>query len=331
MRAVVVHEFGPWGDLKVEEFPAPEPGPSDVLIDVRAVAINFSDRLMMEGKYQLRPERPFVPGRDACGIVNAVGKDVTRCKPGDRVMAVIPYGAYAERAVAPQSRCWVMPNSLSFVQGAALGNSYLTAYLGLAEAGRLAADSQVLITGASGGVGLAAVEIVKGLGGRAIAGVTSKEKGELCLRHGAAAWVDLSAPDLSEALRKQVQAATGGKGVDIVLDQVGGDVFDAALRCIATGGRIVVVGFASGRIADVKTNYLLLKNLSVTGFNVEPFLLERPQLAERAAADLFKLFEGGQIRPEVSATYPLEDFKTALAGFGRGKVQGKVVLTTGKQ
>jgi NADPH2:quinone reductase len=330
MRAVVVHQFGPADTLKVEDFPAPQPAAGEVLIDIHAIGLNFSDRLMMEGKYQVRPDRPFVPGRDVCGVVAKVGAGVTRCQPGDRVLSVLPFGAYAEQAVSPQIRCWPIPDRLDFIDGAALGNSSITAYLAATQGGQVKPGQWVLVTGASGGVGLAGVELVKALGARAIAGVTSKDKGELAMRHGAEAWVDLKAPNLPDSLREQVQKVAGPQGVHCVLDVVGGDVFDAALRALAPGGRIVVIGFAGGRIAEAKTNYLLLKNLAVVGFHVEPYIREQPELVEDAMADLFALYERGKLKPEVSAVHPLEQFQTALAGFGKGGIEGKVVLTTAR-
>jgi NADPH2:quinone reductase len=217
---------------------------------------------------------------------------------------------------------------MDFVTGAALGNAYLTAYIAAVERGGLQPLETVLVTGASGGVGLAAVEIVKGLGATAIAGVTSAEKGALACRHGAAHWVDLSGPDLADSLRRQVDALTGGRGVDLIVDPVGGDVFDAALRTLAPGGRAAVIGFAAGRIPEVKTNYLLLKNLAVLGCYVEPYLASSPDVVEGAMADLFILHGDGKVRPEVSAIYPLEEFKTALGLFGKRQVQGKIVLST---
>ncbi len=330
MRAVVVHEFGPVETLKLEEAPDPIPGAGEVLIDVHAVGLNFSDRLMIQGKYQIRPNRPFSPGRDASGVVARVGAGVTRCKPGDRVMTVVPFGAYAERLVAPQARCFVLPDALDFIAAAAMGNAHMTAYVAAMERGGLKASERVLVTGASGGIGLAAVEIVAAVGAFPIAGVTSAEKGALALRHGAVAWVDLAKPNLLDSLRDQVNAATEGKGVNMVLDPVGGDVFDAALRTLAPGGRIVVIGFAEGRIPEVKTNYLLLKNLTVAGCNIEPFIASAHEIMEGAVADLFIMYLEKQIKPEVAAVYPLADFRTALDLFGTGRVRGKVVLTTGR-
>jgi NADPH2:quinone reductase len=329
MRAVVVHAFAPLTDIKVEEFPDPAPQAGEVLVDIKAIGLNFSDRLMIEGRYQIRPDCPFVPGRDACGVVAAVGTGVTGCKPGDRVMTVMPYGAYGEKTVAPESRCFVIPNSMDFTSGAALGNAYITAYLALTQSAAIKPNDVILVTGASGGVGLAAIELAQALGASiVIAGVTSADKGELALRHHADHWVDLSAADLVRSLRDQVQAATGGKGVDIVLDIVGGAVFDAALRCLAQKGRMVSIGFASGAIPEAKANYLLLKNLKVVGCHSELYYAEI-ELMKGVVDDLFRFHEQGKIHPEIMATYPLEEFQAALAHFGTGQIRGKIVLTTG--
>ena len=329
MRAVVVHAFAPYTDIKMEEFPDPVPRAGEVLIDIKAIGLNFSDRLMMEGRYQIRPDCPFVPGRDACGVVAAVGTGVTRCNPGDRVTSVIPYGAYAEKTVAPEHRCFVMPSNMDFTSGAAFGNAYITAYLAATESAAIKPQEVVLVTGASGGVGLAAVEVVHALGASiVIAGVRSADKGELTLRHHAHHWVDLSGAGLKTSLRDQIRAATGGRDVDVVLDTIGGAVFDATLRCLAPKGRMVVIGFASGAIPEAKANYLLLKNIKVVGCHSELYYAET-ELMSGVVTDLFILHNQGKIRPEIMATYPLEDFQKALTHFETGQIRGKIVLTTG--
>ena len=326
MRAVVVREFGAVGTHAVEEFPDPAPGPGEVLIDVRAVGLNFSDRLMMQGKYQVRPELPFVPGRDAAGVVAAVGEGVTRCKPGDRVNAVVTFGAYAEKLAAPETHCFVIPDDMEFATGAAMGNAYITAYLAAVERGRVRSGESVLVTGATGGVGLACVEIAHARGATVIAGVTSPLKGELAKAHGAAHVVDLSASDLRDTLRKEVSAIAEG-GVDLVLDPVGGDVFDAALRVLAMGGRLITIGFAAGRVPEAKANYLLLKNISVGGVYVDAHFDAMPGRVAAAFEEMFGMFERGEIYPEVMATCPLEDFAAALDLFDARAMRGKMVLT----
>ncbi len=326
MRAVVVREFGPVGSHGVEAFPDPVAGPGEVLIDVRAVGLNFSDRLMMQGKYQVRPELPFVPGRDAAGVVAAIGDGVTRCRPGDRVNAIVTFGAYAEKLAAPETHCFRLPDDMEFATGAAMGNVYITAYLAAVERGRAKSGETVLVTGASGGVGLACVEIAHARGATVIAGVTSPLKGELAIAHGAAHVVDLAASDLRDSLREEISAITGG-GVDLVLDPVGGDVFDAALRTLAMGGRLISIGFASGRVPEARANYLLLKNISVGGIYVDPHFEAAPGRVRAAFDEMFGMFERGEIYPEIMAIRPLGEFAAALDLFDARAMRGKMVLT----
>lgn len=329
MRAVVVREFGPVEDHRVEDFPDPTPGPGQVLIDVAAIGLNFSDRLMMQGKYQVRPDRPFVPGRDAAGIVTAVGDGVRRCAPGDRVLAVVTFGAYAEKLAADETHCFVIPDEMPFATAAAMGNVYLTAYLAAVERGRMRSGETVLVTGASGGVGLACVDIARARGATVIAGVTSADKGALAQAHGAAHVVDLSASDLRDALRREISAATDGGGVDLVLDVVGGDVFDAALRTLSMNGRLISIGFASGRVPEAKANYLLLKNISVGGAYVDPHIAEAPGRVASAFGEMFDMYRRGDIHPEIMAVRPLDEFAPALGLFDARGVRGKIVLVTG--
>ena len=331
MRAVLVNAFGPIHTHKVEEFPDPELGPDDVLIDVHAAGVNFSDTLIVQGRYQLRPNLPFVPGRDAAGVVTAVSTGVTRCQPGDRVMALVPFGAYAERLAAPQSRCFGIPDSMSFATGAAMYNTYAIAYVAAVMRGRIKAGETVLVTGASGGVGIACVEIAKAKGATVIAAVRTIDNGEFTVNHGADHWIDVSGPDLKNRLRRLTNEKTGGKDVNIVLDPVGGDVFDAALRTLGHGGRLVSIGYAAGRIPEAKANYLLLKNITVMGAYLDPHFTAEPKRMERAMSEILTMYEQDKIRPEITAIYPLENFSTALTRFADQSVQGKLVLTTDRE
>lgn len=329
MRAVVVHEFGPVHSQKVEEWPEPKIGDHDVLIDVRAIGLNYPDTLMLQGKYQTRPDRPFVPGRDASGEVLAVGSKVTRVKKADRVIAQVATGAFAERLAAPESRCFKMPDSMDFITGAGMVTVYNTAYVAVIIRGQVKSGETFLVTGASGGVGLAAVQIARAKGARVLAGVTSKDKGQVALASGAEALIDLSAPDLRESLRNQVFALTNNRGVNAVVDPVGGDVFDAALRAIGYAGRMIIVGFASGRIPEVKGHYILLKNISIVGAPLDIHFKMQPDAMDAAVADLFRMFERNEIKPEIMATYPLSDIHKAMDLIVERKVRGKLVLTTG--
>ncbi len=327
MRAVIVREHGPVRDQRVETLPDPVPGPDEVVIDARAIGVNYPDMLVIEGKYQVLPQRPFSPGKEVAGVVSAVGDRVTRVKVGDRIMAQREYGAYREKVVSPEATCYRMPAAMSFEEGAALGLAYQTSHFALVDRAAYRTGETVLVTGASGGVGLASVEIAKALGATVIAGVTSAEKGALCKRHGADHIIDLTAPDLRNSLRQQVYAAVGKRGVDIVLDNVGGDTFDGALRALAWCGRLVVVGFAAGRIPEIKANYLLVKNIAVIGLQWADYRERDPEWVQRVQAELYGLYEAGKLKPHISERYPLDRFADALARFVERGVLGKMVLT----
>ena len=326
MRAVIVREHGPLASHRVETVPDPVPGRGEVLIEARAIGVNFPDLLVMQGSYQRLPPRPFSPGKEVAGVVGAIGAGVTRVRVGDRVMALPEYGAYAERIVVPENICYPMPKAMPFDEGAVLALAYQTAHFALLERGAYRTGESVLVTGASGGVGLACVQLAKALGANVIAGVTSKEKGELCRRHGADHVIDLSAPDPRNSLREQVYAAVGRRGVDLVLENVGGEVFDGALRALAWCGRLVVVGFASMRLPEVKANYVLLKNITVTGLHWSDYRERDPERVRRAQEELYALHGEGKLKPEITARYPLERFAEALARFEARQVQGKIVL-----
>lgn len=327
MRAVIVREHGPVRDQRVETLSDPVPGPGEVVIDARAIGVNYPDMLVIEGKYQVLPPRPFSPGKEVAGVVSAVGARVTRFNVGDRVMAQREYGTYRDKVVSPEATCYVMPAAMSFEEGAALGLAYQTAHFALVERAAYQKGETVLVTGASGGVGLAGVEIAKALGATVIAGVTSAEKGALCKRHGADHVIDLTTPELRKSLREQVYAAVGKRGVDIVLDNVGGDAFDGALRALAWCGRLVVVGFAAGRIPEVKANYLLVKNIAVIGLQWADYRERDPEWVQRVQSDLYGLYEAGKLMPHISERYPLDRFADALARFVERGVLGKMVLT----
>ena len=326
MRAVIVREHGPFRSAGVETVADPVPGPGEVVIDARAIGVNYPDMLVIEGKYQFLPPRPFSPGKEVAGVVSAVGPGVRRFKPGERVMAQREYGTYAEKTLSPEATCYGLPEAMGFEEGAALGLAYQTSHFALVERGGYREGETVLVTGASGGVGLAGVEIAKALGATVIAGVTSAEKGELARRHGADHVINLALPKLRDSLREQVQAAVGKRGVDIVLENVGGEVFDGALRALAWCGRMVVVGFASMRLPEIKANYLLLKNISAIGLQWSDYRERDPDSVRRVQEALYALYLEGKLRPLVSATFPLERFADALACFAARRVRGKMIL-----
>jgi len=326
MRAVIVREVGPADTHRVEEVADPVPGPGQVVVDLHAIGVNYPDMLVVEGKYQLLPPTPFSPGKEGAGVVSALGEGVTGLRVGERVSLQTEYGAYAQRIAVRAATVYPMPESIGFEEAAALGLTYQTAHFALRERAALVPGESVLVTGASGGVGLAAVELAKAMGARVLAGVTSEAKGRLALEHGADAAVDLSAENLRESLRDQVARALGGGGVDVVVDNVGGEAFTASLRALAWRGRLVVVGFASESIPEVRANYLLLKNIAVTGLQWSDYRERRPEWVAQVQQELFSMYEAGKLRPHVSARYPLERFAEALDRFRRRGVTGKMLL-----
>jgi NADPH2:quinone reductase len=326
MRALRVHEHGGIERLRLEDAPDPVPKAGEVLVSVRAASINFPDLLVIGGTYQKLPPRPFSPGKDLAGVVAGVGEGVTLCKPGDRVCAQIEYGAYAELCSVPAVNCHVMPDAMTFEDGAAMGLTYLTAHFALVERGRCAPGETVLVNGAAGGVGLASVQIAKALGATVVASVSSADKAALVKSNGADHVVRTDVPDLREKFRKQVHAAIGPRGIDLIIDPVGGDVFDASLRVIAWCGRLVIVGFAEGRIPELKAGYLLVKNISLLGLQWSDYRDRQPGQVRDVQQALFGMYERGSIRPHVMASYALEDYRAALEAVRDRKVVGKVVL-----
>lgn len=326
MRAVLVKEFGPPSTLAVEEVPDLEPGPGEVLIGVGAVSINFPDILVVEGTYQNLPPRPFSPGKEAAGRVIAVGDGVERVSVGQRVLALVEYGGYAEQLRVREELVMELPDSMSYEEAAACGLVYSTAYFGLVRRARLRPGETVLITGAGGGVGSAGVQLAKALGARVIALARHDAKGELARRQGA----DLVLTSTPDTLRDDLLAATDGRGVDVVLEMLGGDFLTQIIRATAWEGRIVIVGFASGRQNPVKPGHLLVKNIAVLGLQSSDYRDRTPELMRSTMAEMFGLFERGLINGALDATFPLERAAEALQYLKDGKVLGKAVLTTGR-
>ena len=330
MRAVWVREHGTPESVRIEEVPTPAIGDEQVLIEVKAIGVNYPDFLVIGGSYQILPPRPFSPGKDAAGIVRAVGRNARHCKPGDRVAVHLEYGAYAEQVAAKDAVCHVIPEAMSFEEAAAMGLVYQTAHFGLVERGLFQRGETVLVNGAAGGVGLAAVQIAKGLGATVLAGVNDEAHAAMARESGADHVIDLARPDLRESLRAQVYAVTGGRGADVILDPLGGAVFEASLRALAWRGRMVVIGFAAGGIPELKVNYLLVKNISVSGLQWSDYRERTPEWVRRVQTELFGLYASGAIRPRVMRSFPLEHFAEALALVKSGSVTGKVVLTTAR-
>lgn len=329
MKATVIHEFGTPDTLKVENVADPVPADDEVLIAVTHAGVNYPDILVVSGKYQSLPQLPFVPGKDAAGTVVAVGKNVDDLKAGDRVVAQVEYGAYASRLVTTAKNCHRLPDSMSDSDAAGMGLVYQTAYFALLERGLFKPGEVVLVSGAAGGVGSAAIQLVKGMGGIALAGVGGPNQAEIARANGADHIIDLSTPNLRDSLREQVYACTDGHGADVVLDTVGGDVFDAALRAVAWCGRVVVIGFAAGRIPTIKANYLLVKNIAVSGLQWSDYRDRQPEKVHAAQQHLFELHAQDAISPTVTKIYPLEEAATPLSVLAAGKGRGKYVLSMG--
>jgi NADPH2:quinone reductase len=322
MKALLCKSFGPPESLVLEDVPSPEAGPGKVVVSVRGCSLNFPDLLVIQDKYQYKPPLPFSPGAEISGVVKSVGPGVTGCKPGDRVMAYIMHGGFAEEVAVDADILVPIPPALDFVRAAAFLMTYGTALYALRNRARIAAGESLLVLGAAGGTGIAAIEVGKTLGARVIAAASSAEKLALCRKHGADETIDYA----SEDLKQRIRDLTGGKGADVVFDPVGGRYSEAALRSTAWEGRFLVIGFAAGEIARVPLNLPLLRNCSVMGSPWGAFL--RRSAADRAAhqRELVALIEGGRIDPPVSATYPLDRAHEALRAMMDRRVLGKVVV-----
>lgn len=322
MRAVICEAFAGIDGLKPGRLENPRPAADQVLVDVHAASVNFMDCLLVAGKYQKRPATPFVPGTDAAGVVAAVGDGVTRFKPGDRVACGAWFGSYAEQMVT--SEHWVarLPSAIDFNTGATVRHCYGTAYYGLVIGAKIKPAETVFVTGAAGGVGLAAVDLARHLGARVIAGVSSPEKAAIVRGYGAAEVVDYAHEDL----RERIKSATGGMGVDVVFDVVGGEVFTAMTRLMNWGGRMLPIGFASGEIPSVPMNLPLLKNYSIVGLFWGAWAERFPQASVAADEQLFDWVAQGKLKPRIGEVFPLEQFRTAMELVQSRKSHGRVVL-----
>lgn len=331
MRAVLCKEFGSHKDLVVAEVPPPaDPGPGQVKIAVGAAGLNFADLLMIGGSYQEKPALPFVPGLEAAGTVLACGPGVTRVAPGDRVLALVDHGAFAEQALAREADVHPLPPGMDEVTAAGFAIAYGTAHGALRWRADLKHGETVLVHGAGGGVGLAAVEVAKAMGATVIA--TAGDAGKLAIAraHGADHLIDYRTEALRGRVKEICARSNGSDGVDVVYDPVGGEVFDQSLRCAAWSGRLVVIGFASGTVPQIPANYLLVKNLSVLGLYWGSYRKHRPAMLAEAFADLFSWYEAGRLRPHVSQTLDLGEAAAALDLLKTRRSTGKVVLTTAR-
>lgn len=326
MRAVQCQVWGDPETLGVVKLASLSPDPGDVVVTLAAAGVNFADTLMISGQYQEKPALPFVPGLEAAGRVKTVGAGVERVRPGDRVMVLVDQGAFAEEVLARESDVFPLPAAMDWGVAASFPITYGTAHAALCWHARLQAGETLLVHGAAGGVGLAAVEIGKALGAKVIATAGGTKKLDVARAHGADALVDYR----SEDIRVRVKELTDGRGADVVFDPVGGDVFDASLRCIAWGGRLLVIGFASGRVPKIPANILLVKNVAAMGLYWGSYRRRAPERLREEFAELFAWYEAGLLRPRVQESLPLEEAAAALRLLVDRKVSGKVVLTCGE-
>ena len=322
MKAVLCKAYGPPDSLVLEDVPAPEPGPGQVVVGVKACGVNFPDTLMIQGKYQHKPEFPFSPGGEVAGTVLRVGPGVEGVDVGDRVIAYTGYGGFAEEVVAGADRLIRMPAGMDFVQASAFVLTYGTSLYALKDRGRLAPGETLLVLGAAGGVGIAAVEIGKALGARVIAAASSEDKLALCREHGADETIDYGREDL----REQLRALTGDRGVDVVYDPVGGPYTEPALRGTAWGGRFLVVGFAAGEIPRIPLNLPLLKGCDIVGVSWGGFLRRDGSRTAAHLEELVSLYATGKLKPHVTVTYPLERAAEALDDIMQRRAKGKIVV-----
>ncbi|MEO8452124.1 MAG: NADPH:quinone oxidoreductase family protein [Gemmatimonadota bacterium] len=325
MKALVASTYGPPEQLTLIDLPSPVPGAGQVLIDVHACGVNFPDALIIEGKYQIKPPFPFAPGCEVAGTVGRLGPDTSGVTVGDRVAAVIGHGGFAEQIVADRSALVPLGPGVSDEVGSALLLAHGTSLYALADRAELAAGETLLVLGAAGGVGLAAVEIGKALGARVIAAASGEEKLQVCREHGADETIDYKAEDL----RERIKALTSGKGVDVAYDPVGGALAEPAVRSLAWGGRYLVVGFASGEIPRIPLNLLLLKGAALVGVYWGEFAKREPERYARNVRRLFELLESGTIRPRIAASFPLRRGGEAIRFMLDRRVIGKVVVTMG--
>jgi len=322
VKALVCREFGPIENLTVEETDPPRPGPGQVLVDVKAASLNFPDALMVQGLYQVKPPLPFSPGHEIAGVVTKLGEGVLGVAAGDAVIGTPGVGGFAEQCVVARERLTPLPAGMDFATASAFVLTYCTTLHGLEDCGRLRSGESLLVLGAAGGVGTAAIEIGKALGARVIAAASSEDKLALCRDLGADETIDY----VREDLRKRVLELTGGKGVDVVYDPVGGALTEAALRASAWGGRLLVIGFASGEIPAIRLNLALLKERSIVGVYWGEWTRQDPAGQKRNVERLAELYAAGKVKPAVSERIGLAEVPAALSRMLQRKVKGKIVV-----
>ena len=322
MKAILCKAYGPPSSLVLEDVDSLVPGPKDVVIAVKACGVNFPDTLIIQGKYQFKPSFPFSPGSEVAGLVLRTGSEIHNFDMGDRVMASVGHGGFAEEALAPADRLIPIPKGMDDITASAFVMTYGTALHALKDRARIQEGETLLVLGAAGGVGIATIEVGKALGARVIAAASTEEKLALCREHGADATINYA----TENLRERLRAVAGDRGVDVVCDPVGGEYSEPALRSMAWEGRFLVVGFAGGEIPRIPLNLALLKGCSIVGVFWGAFLQRDAARTKAHLQELIDLFTAGKLNPPVTATYPLDRAPEALTEFIERRVMGKIVI-----
>lgn len=323
MKALVCKQFGPLEDVELQELPSPRPGPGQVLVDVHAAGVNFPDLLSIQGKYQIKSEPPFTPGAELSGVVAELGDGVEGFAVGDEVIGIFAGGAFAERCVVDAENLFPKPSAISHEQAAGLSITYGTSYYALKQLARLQPGETVLVLGAAGGVGTAAVQLARAMGARVIAAASSEEKLDFAVQAGADERINYSEEDL----RASLKTLTDGQGPDVIYDPVGGDLSEAAFRSIAWGGRYLVVGFATGTIPSLPLNLPLLKCASLIGVFWGSWIKRHPEEGAANVEELAGMLASGQLDLLVTEVYPLDEYAAAFAAIADRKARGKVVLS----
>jgi NADPH2:quinone reductase len=323
MRAIVCSEFASPDQLELSDIPSPQPKSHEVLIDVKATGLGYVDALTVAGLYQVKPALPFVPGNEISGVVSALGSDVSSLKVGQRILAMPSYGGLAEQVCIPAAKCIAIPQALSHEGAAGFQVNYCTAYHGLVQCGQLQAGETLLILGAAGGVGVAAIDVAKAVGARVIAAASTEEKRQSALALGADKVLDYSAEDW----RQQLKSLLGGGALDVVYDPVGGAFSEPALRSLSPGGRFLVVGFAGGSIASIPLNLTLLKRCSIVGVNWGGYIAANPSEAAPVMQQLMDWIEAGQLRPAAGQSFSLEQAGSAMMKMLNREALGKLVVS----
>jgi len=322
MKAIICSKYGLPNTLEYKEVDDPQPKKGEILISIKACSVNFPDTLIIQGLYQFRPEPPFSPGSDFAGVVEKLGEGVTHFKVGDEVVGFNPYGGFAEKVTAPANVCFPKPKGMSMVNASAFLMAYGTSYHALKDRGQVQEGDTVLVLGASGGVGITAVELAKLMGAKVIAAASTDEKLELCKQFGADEVINYA----TENLKERAKELTDGKGVDVIYDPVGGNYSEQAFRAIAWKGRHLVVGFANGKIPKIPLNLPLLKGADVTGVFWGAFTQREAKNSLQNVTDLVTWYLTGKLKPHIDATYSLQDAPKALEAIMNRKVKGKVVI-----